>query len=290
MIIPHPSHPKGGYYMEDKLVENLQALPYRIQKDKDVLGIIVGSPGEGKSTITTQIAYFLDPTITCDTIKYAYEDYLKYSIGLFDKGQSKGKSVIHDEGKEALSAVSVLSKRTKKFMDFLYENRQMNMYQYILTGDFFDIPKSIVMQRALFMIWVHEEGEFENGHFKFFNRTDMRKLYIYGKKERNMESSGYSFRGTFSKFYTVDEDKYRQLKKSHLRVERYIDDKTHKYSKAEVIKQIYIWNPEAEPKLLAEILDYDVDNIYKLRKSVTANCLMNNEGAGEEDYSFFNNE
>ena len=49
MIIPHPSHQEGGYYMDNFLYENLEALPKRINKDKDVLGVVVGRPGEGKS-------------------------------------------------------------------------------------------------------------------------------------------------------------------------------------------------------------------------------------------------
>lgn len=225
VLIPHPNHPEKGYYMEQELHSNLKILPTRIEKDKDVLGIFVGNPGEGKSTLAQQVAYFLDNKFNTDMITWNYEDFITKGLGLFTEGKSKGRAVMHDEGREVLSALSVLSKRTRKFMSYLYENRQTNMYQFILTGDLFDLPKSIVMQRALFCIYVHEEGEFENGFFKFYNRPDLRRLYITGKKSRSMTASGYSFRGKFSKFYTVDEERYRQLKKDNLNPERYIDKK-----------------------------------------------------------------
>ena len=155
-MIPHPFKP-DGYYMEKELYENIMVLPNRINKDKDVVGVIVGSPGEGKSTLAQQILFPLDKSININTIKYSMVDYVNYCIDLFNAGKSKGKGVIHDEGKEVLTALTITSKKTRNFMNFLYENRQMNMYQFILTGDFFDLPKSIVMQRVLFMVWVHED-------------------------------------------------------------------------------------------------------------------------------------
>lgn len=269
--------------MEQKLHDNLKLLPKRIDNDKDVLGIIVGSPGIGKSTIAQQCGFFLDPTLTCKSIKYSYEDYIKYSCELFDNKQSKGKSIIHDESKESLSAVMVMSKRTRNFMNFLYENRQMNMYQFVLSGDFFDIPKSIVMQRSLFMIQVLEEGEFQNGYFHFFNGEDMKRLYIKGKKERNMRASGYTFRGTFPKFYTVDEDEYRKLKRDHIKAERYLESERIKhFNLKDIFEFCYEKNPEVDMHEFARVFDCDPSSVYRYKKALnTADGISNIDG-GED--------
>lgn len=272
--IEHPRHPEGAYRIEDELYDNLKVLPKRIAKDSDVLGIFVGSPGDGKSTIAQQCAYLLDPSLSIESIKWSFEDYVKYSIGLFERKQSKGKAIIHDEGRESLSALSMMANRTRKFMNFLYENRQMNMYQFIITGDYFDLPKSIVMQRGTFLIWVHEDGEFDKGFFKFFSKEKMRKLYIYGKKERDMTASNYDFRGTFPRFYTVDEDAYRAMKKDSLKVDRYIQEEKGKKSMTIREWLYFLWNmsPNIKPSVIINNTTVDASYYFKLKKEWEVNC------------------
>ena len=225
MKIPHPNHPEGGYYMEDDLYKNLVPLLKRIEKDKDVVAVYVGSPGDGKSTKAQQDAYLLDPNLSLSNIHWSYEDYVLHSLRLKEAGKSKGTALIHDEGKETLSSASMLNLRTKKFMQYLYENRSLNMFQFLLSGDFFDLPRTLVMQRVLYMVYVHEEGEFQNGYFKFYNRDNLRKLYLKGKAERDMKAYPYNLRGTFPKFYTVDEAAYRKKKADDMVKDKYIVEK-----------------------------------------------------------------
>ena len=256
------------YYMEKRLYDNLVLLPKRIEKDKDVVGVIVGPPGTGKSTIAQQILYFLDNTITCKNIKYSSEDFMSTQIDWFHKNKSKGRGLIHDEGKESLSAQSVTSKKTRNFMKFLYENRQTNMYNIILTGDFFDLPRSIAMQRVLFMIWVKEEREFDNGFFRFYNRPDLRRLYLVGKKFRDMNSSGYTFRGSFPKKYCVDEEEYRKLKKAHLTKDRYIDQKSSKLKMTDrdFVEYVCLKNPDHKPADCYNLIEMTLQAYYKYKR------------------------
>lgn len=274
MRIPHPLHKKGGFFMENDFNENIITLKHRIKQDKDALGVFVGSPGEGKSTIAQQVAFILDPTITVDNIKYSYEDYQDHIAKLFHKSTppgkySKGKCIIHDEARESLSGLSVLTKRTRAFMDHLYTNRQANMFQFILTGDFFDLPKSIAMQRCLFMVWVFEEGKFQNGYFKFYNRPDLKRLYNKGKKDRNMLASKHTLRGRFPKFYTVDEDEYRKLKSLDIKPSTKKKDK--KLTKSELIKGILDINPQAEMTDVCNVINCNHGLFYSIRKAVKVN-------------------
>ena len=269
--IPHHAHPKGGYYMEDSLFKNIMPLKKRIDKDKDVVGLCSGVPGVGKSTLIQQIAYPLDPHLNINSIKYSARDVIKYSLSLFNAGKSIGRTYIHDEAKEVASATKQMSKKTKKFMDFIYENRQMNMYQWLLNGDFFDIPKQIVMERAMFMVYVHEAGEFQNGFFKFYNRADMKALYLKGKEKRDMKASKYTFRGRFPKFYTVDEEQYRELKRKHLLdFSRYIDDTSTKdLNKADVLRFLFSFKPNLVYNDIKDINFISDTQFYRVKRQIT---------------------
>lgn len=264
MLINHPKAKDGHYYIENALWDQIKHLPKRIEKDKDALAFFVGVPGEGKSTMAQQLAYPLDNNLSCHDIMYSSEDYIKRCCHLFEQNTSKGRAIIHDEGREVASAGLVNTKKTRLFAKFLYENRQMNMYQFILTGDFFDIPMYLVMQRGLFMVYVHEEGEFENGHFKFYNRKDMRLLYMKGKKFRDMgaHKSSDIISGGFPKFYTVDEDEYRKLKRDHIELDRYIDGKPDKeVSIQAIVNKVLDSNPAATAEEFERLTGFSHDAV-----------------------------
>ncbi len=57
MILPHNNHKKQGFHLDDTLYNNIKELPKRIEKDKDVVFLVCGDPGNGKSTMTSQILY-----------------------------------------------------------------------------------------------------------------------------------------------------------------------------------------------------------------------------------------
>lgn len=225
MKIKHPFK-DTEFNFDNLLHENLMAFKDRVFMDKDVVGLVVGVPGVGKSTITTQCLYVLNGNTDVNAIKWKYEDYMRHCDKLFKKNKSRGAGIIHDDSRGDINSASVLNRKVKHFMNFLYENRQMNMYQFLLQGNFFDFPKSIVMERAMFLIYVREGDKFENGNFKFYNRADLKMLYIKGKKENNMNAwqTHDAFTGRFDNVYCVDEAKYREIKKDSLDIKRFIDE------------------------------------------------------------------
>jgi hypothetical protein len=278
-------HPEKSYYMELALYDNLKPLKKRIEKDSDVLFFVVGKPGDGKDTIAQQVLYFLDNDFNMNSIKWSFEEYVKYSIGLFnqcadcktkwddDKCYGRGhhrlsraKSIMHSEGRESLSGLSLLTKRTRGFMDWLYENRQANMYQAVLVGDFFDLPRAIVNSRGLFMIYVHEEGEFDKGYFKFYAADKMKKLYNKGKKYRDMSASAYDFRGRFNKFYTVGEEVYRKIKGQHLKPKRYIiEEKDSELTQKEWLFWLFDRAPGIKPSIIYNNIPITKRNYFRCK-------------------------
>lgn len=266
MIVSHPNHKTGGYHMDDKLYSNIKELPKRIEKDKDVLFLVCGSPGNGKSTQANAILYALDNTMfTSKCIHSTVEDYMKYAVDLAEKKQSKGRSNVHDESRET-GGTNVIKKRISVFWDFIYENRYLNMYQALLQSDFWKTPKDIIYSRALFMIWCIEDEEWNNGTFLFYSKQAMRKLYDRGKRLGERTPTGYNFQGRFVKFWAGNPDylnikndnflkKYREIKK----------EKLMSLKDAQVLAMER--NPDYfKPIMFAKIFGCDVSQVFKYQK------------------------
>lgn len=258
-------HPFGEFYMEKELYENLAELPKRIQLDKDVLFLVCGDPGNGKSTLTQQILYVVDnDLINRKNIHSTVEDFMKYAVYLAEKKDSKGKSTIHDESRET-GSTNILKKRIARFWDFIYENRYLNMYQALLQSDFWKTPKDIIYSRALFMIWVIEDDEWKNGNLLFYSKKSMKRLYDRGKRLGERSPTGYDFRGTFGKFWAGNQD-YLKIKHENFlnKYKQSVDEKLMTLKDAQVLAMER--NEEFKPIQFAKVYRCDVSQVFKYQK------------------------
>jgi hypothetical protein len=266
MIVKHPLHPTGGFHMDDNLHENIIELPKRIKKDKDTLFLVCGDPGTGKSTIIQQVFYVLDPSITkTRNIHSTVEDYINYAVKLAENKTSKGKATIHDESRET-GGMNVIKKRISRFWDFIYENRYLNMYQGLLQSDFWKTPRDIVYSRALFMIWVQEDENWDNGTYLFYSKRNMKKLYNRGKKLGQRSPTGYDFQGRFVKFWAGNPE-YLKIKDENF-IKKYkqeIKEKPMLLKDAQLLAMER--NPDYfKPIIFAKLFGCDVSQVFKYMK------------------------
>jgi len=140
------------------------------------------------------------------------EDFMHYGIKLGEAGESKGRPNAHDEARES-GSINLLSKRIKSFWDYIYEDRQLNMVQALIQANFWNIPRDIIYHRALFMLWVVEDIDWNNGTFYFFSKRAMKKLYLRGKRTFDLEPHGYDYHGRFVDFWAGHPD-YLTIKKT----------------------------------------------------------------------------
>lgn len=201
MMLPHELHDNKAFHMDDDLYNNLIEVPKRIKKNKDALILIVGKPGDGKSTIGSQIGYLFNNNIINENCFFStIDDYIKYQVKIAENKESRGKVIIHDEARET-GGLNILNKEVKRFWDIIYENRYLNTYQILIQSDFFRIPRDIIFARALFLIWVVEQEDWSNGVFYFFSRKQMIRLYDEAKRNYNYNPRYWNFQGRFVSFF-----------------------------------------------------------------------------------------
>lgn len=266
-MIEHPDHPKGAFHMDDNLYKNIVPLKKRILKHKDAAGLICGEPGNGKSTIGSQICYVLDPTIKYREFVYTKAtEYIIASNTIGEKGKSTGKAIMHDEGRD-LGGTNVLKKEIKTFWDYVYENRFLEMVQLWVHSDFFMTPVDVINMRARFLIWVVEDDDWNNGTFYFFGRGDMKRLYFNGKKSMDRTPRGYSFKGRFVNYWAGKKD-YEQ-KKAERFFNKYRQSKiTFNPSVKDLVKIILKRNPNVKPIDAIKVLNVDRSYFFAIKKEL----------------------
>ena len=91
---------KAGYYLDGYLKSNLGALKKSVvKKNYDGFILVVGREGFGKSTLSFQMAKYLDPTFNLDHVVFTAEQFLEAV-----KHAKKFEAIVFDETMGYLSS------------------------------------------------------------------------------------------------------------------------------------------------------------------------------------------
>lgn len=216
-----------GFPMNPILKNQLDILLKNIKNDWDFTIVITGG-GEvrvGKSVLAMQIAAYWTYMV-----KKLYDIECPFDVDtnfvftgdrLIQTGNELGQkypysALIFDEAGSDLEGRKVIQSSTQAVLDYFRECGQYNMLNIIVMPEFFDLPKGIALSRSIFLIDVtyeaNEEGIFKRGIYNFYSRPNKKYLYLKGKRELDYSVGKMDFRGNFSNFYPIDENKYRKLK------------------------------------------------------------------------------
>ena len=194
------------FYMDGFLVKNLDIAKKVIKKDWDMVFIVDGKEGCGKSDLAQKCAFYCDPTLTIDRVCFSAKEF-KNAI---NKAQ-KYEAVIFDEAYSSLSSRGAMSEVNRILVGLLAEIRQKNLFVFIVLPCFFELDKYAGVWRSIALIHVYSRDQFERGYFSFYNQQKKKTLYMHGKKfyEYNIAPN---FRGRFTKGYIINEEIYRAKK------------------------------------------------------------------------------
>lgn len=255
---------ENEYYMDGYMKENLDTAKKIIKKDWDMLFIYDGNEGSGKSVKAIQDAYYCDPTINMDRVVFTPEEFKKAILNA-----DKYTAVVYDEAYTGLSSRATMSLINRTLVTMLAEIRQRNLFVFIVLPCFFDLDKYVALWRSRALIHVRTGDSFERGFFSFYNVDRKKDLYMLGKKYYSYGRPKSNFTGRFTNHYCIDENEYRQKKKTSL-LDR-ADDKKVTLTKAikEVVFRRLIKYP-SETKLSmavkSRIIGISKPTYYKMEK------------------------
>ncbi len=245
---------REGMYMDGYLFNSFDnAKNVMSKKDLDLVICVSGYPGNGKSTLITQVASFCDPTFS---EKRMYQTTKAFVEGL--KNADMNTAHCLDESYDGLNSSQIRTAIGRTVMNIMNIIRQKRLYIFIALPDFFDLSKNIAIFRSRWLLHCYEKEFGDIGYFAAFDRESKKMLYIKGKKEENYNAQKASFYGSFTKAIppNVNWKKYIEMKDAGLQGV-FVQQKEETYSKKHRDKLIVLLYNEynVDTKFLSEYLD-----------------------------------
>jgi energy-coupling factor transporter ATP-binding protein EcfA2 len=203
-----------SYHIEPKLIPYLNEVKKNIEKkDRDFVILVDGYEGSGKSTFAQQIGRYLDE--------------FKQSI----INAKKGDCIIYDEAVMGLSSADSITRIGRLLKSMMMQMRQKNLFVIIIIPAFFELNKYAVLGRAKGLFHIYEKSG-KRGFFVGYNKEDMKKIYLMGRKSYSYCWRSY-FNGKFYGKFAIDEAAYRKKKEDALfgMDEEKEDEKSSRYQK-----------------------------------------------------------
>lgn len=195
-------------YVDGYLKQNLDLMKETIKEDWDMIFVVDGYEGSGKSMLSMQMAQYCDNTFNLDRIVFNPTDFKKAIMAA-----EPFQAVIYDEAYGGLSSKRALSEVNKSIVQMLTVIRQRNLFVFIVLPTFFDLDKYVALWRSRVLIHVYTSQDMKRGFFEFFNAQRKKDMYVKGKKFYEYKRGSCNFRGRFVKNWGVIDDKAYNAKK-----------------------------------------------------------------------------
>ncbi len=238
------------FSMDGYLHDNLLTAKRIIKKDWDMIFVLDGGEGSGKSVLAMQMAYFCDPTFDLSRVVFNPQEFRNAIIN-----SKPFTSVVYDEAYTGLSSRATMSMINRTLVSMLAEIRQKNLFVFVVMPCYFDLDKYVALWRSRALIHVYTGNDFERGYLAFYNVDKKKDLYILGKKFYSYSQPKPNFIGRFPNFYIVDVEQYKKKK---------LDALTSRAGKVydEAIRK------EAEDRMFERLMDKNLEMNHAQRMAI----------------------
>ena len=252
------------YYIEPRLLENLDKVKYRLEKkDKDFVMLVDGKEGAGKSTLAVQMAKYVDNSFCVDRCCMTSEQF-KEAIYKAKKGQA----VIYDEAFTGLSSKGALSEINRMLVSLMMQMRQKNLFVIIVLPTFFMLEKYVAIFRGRVLVHVWEKND--RRYFGVFNNQKQKILFAVGKKYLSYKGVRTRFSGRFYGKFPINDPEYRKKKAIALEEsEKGLEKKTESTLAMEQRDKLVVWASDVLKLAPEEIIRHgnlSKMSIYRARK------------------------
>jgi hypothetical protein len=273
--------------MEKLLVEKLDLMCDRMTKGtSDNLVLIDGDEGTGKSTLASEICYYVahkcKREFNLSRVFFDLDELMSFAL------RTKEQIIDWDEG--ALGGLSVewWKKNQIKFLKLLMVARKRKHFFVICIPKFFKLSEYLVVDRSMALIHVYERNQLEKGRFIYFSKGRKERLWQDWKKSkfRNYKKL-YNFHGSFPDAFAqiIDADEYDKKKDMAIlsidKDDDKIDERTlRKRFIGMAVKRMDILGIKLNQSVLCDIFDVSEKTLRAYKNEYSDNSLEREVGNG----------
>lgn len=269
--IPQEEKQEGDLYLDGKLKECLDHYKKMQRKDHDIVIVLWGKEGSGKSTLQGNILEYVSDGKFDPKKDLIGADYLD---GLEKIDHAKqGGWIGFDEGNVFFLSTETMKREHRDLHKIFSIFRQKNLFVVICLPSLFRLGSYFAIDRSIASVRTYV-NEGSRGFFAFHGRQAKDKLYRLGKL-RNYDENIISptFRGRFSRCYKMENEEYKSFKRKTLANE--IEKAKGKVkttgvkSRKDVSIDFIKMNPNIRNKEVAEMLHISQARVSQLKKEIS---------------------
>ena len=204
---------EGSLYLDGMLKKKLDNVNLLRKKNWDVVFMIVGMEGSGKSTLSFVCGQYLSNMgLTLNHIAAGSKDALVKLQTLPD-----GSVVIIDEAELLFSSRDTMTKEQRQLTKILMVIRQKRMCLILVCPSLFEISKYIAVDRSRFVLRTYTDVTLNRGYFAYWGQKKKMKLYTEGKKSNGSYAKPKAdFYGRFTDYKLPFDAEYQKTKMESL--------------------------------------------------------------------------
>jgi hypothetical protein len=202
-------------YLDRQLKDRLDFAKKYQKNNNDVVGLIEGDEGSGKSSLGGNVMrYMTDDTFNPLTqmVGSDYEDALKKI-----EEAPQGGHLMFDEGNVFFLSTETTKREHRDLHKIFSIFRQQNLFVLIILPSFLRMGTYFALDRTKFLLQTYMKQD-KRGQFAYYGNKAKAKYYRLGKKDMyNRNLVAPNFRGKFTRCITLEDEEYKKFKLKTLR-------------------------------------------------------------------------
>lgn len=195
-----------------------------LEDDEQLVIVIFGKPGSGKSTLTLWIEYFLFGELDFETTCFTHDSWAKQATS------GKGKVIKYEEGRQTFVKRRAMGSQNKDGLDILNIFRALNHVHLINFQNITDVEDDLLYYHADGILWTHkmfDEKGWVSGYSPKTLKSDRVQDMLKDQKLQPGEEADFTVKfPDFKQKHPKNWEKYHQRKEENLQDirKKYIED------------------------------------------------------------------
>lgn len=229
-------------WLDPTLAHNLLCLRSDARRSNgDMVLVIVGEEGSGKSQLGRQIGRFLDPTFDERRIEFSPEEAKEahfkglpslssseFVPQLYREGKYDGKpwQVIELDESAKLDRKKTTSAGSVEFMGFISQSRQLHKIFIMILPNVHMLDGYIAEHRTLAVIKTEKNKRTNARYYTWYTRKHIKQMFTSDMHKRKLYPARGAFSGTFTNLQPFDITNYERKKAAALQAYKRKEEQT----------------------------------------------------------------